>query len=82
MHAGRYGYKFGELQLDQLQFDLSVCTGNTTVEVQGYDIDHSTEVQVLSAGDSIGYLSGGRGSNRLNSGDVKSDCQNASQAAF
>ena len=70
LHTGQYGYEYGALQLDQVQFDLSACTGSATVEVQGYDIDKSTEVQVLSAGDSIGYLSRGRGNNRLNLGDI------------
>lgn len=70
LHTGKYGYNYGTLQLDQMQFDLSACTGIATVEVQGYDIDRSTEVQVFSAADSIGYLSKGRGNNRLNSGDT------------
>lgn len=66
----QYGYDYGAQQLEQVQFDISTCPGIATVEVQGYDIDRSTEVQVFANEISIGYLSRGRGNNRLNSGDT------------
>lgn len=68
--SDRYGYEYGNNGLlDEVVFEIDGCQGTIQLDVLGYDIDRSTEVAVLLNNDEIGFLSRGRGNNKLNSGD-------------
>ncbi len=69
--TGRYGYQYGSSSYrDEVVFFISDCSGTAKLSVSGFDVDRSDEVQVFINGSSAGYLSKGRGNNRLNSGNV------------
>ena len=70
-NTGKYGYQYGDsAHPSDVSFIFTGCEGPVSLSVSGYDIDTATEVEVLVDNISIGYLSRGRGNNKLNRGDT------------